>query len=164
MTSLLTIPDCASTLRCPRMQESPRYAWFYHALQPGVHYLPFNHTVPNYNSTTDLLDVSGLCALWEALHDLLVSEISMTGPHAPGPVAAVLIKFVHTHAQICLIECSLRCNLRCWSRCQVIKWLREHDSQARQIAANALQFAVTHLTRWSRLCYWKHLLEVGCFS
>lgn len=42
---------------------------------------------------------------------------------------------------------------------QAVSWLRSHDKEARAIAEAGREFALTHLNRDSRLCYWKLLIE-----
>ncbi|GFR45052.1 hypothetical protein Agub_g6423, partial [Astrephomene gubernaculifera] len=71
---------------------SSRYGFYYDALRPGEHYLPFLN-----KSRQDILDV--------------------------------------------------------------VRWAQQHDDQAAAIAANAQQFAVRHLHRNARLCYYRSLIE-----
>lgn len=42
---------------------------------------------------------------------------------------------------------------------QAVSWLRSHDKEARTIAEAGREFALTHLNRESRLCYWKMMME-----
>ncbi|PNH08717.1 KDEL motif-containing protein 2 [Tetrabaena socialis] len=41
----------------------------------------------------------------------------------------------------------------------VVRWAQSHDEEAARIAANAQQFAVRHLHRGARLCYYRSLIE-----
>ncbi|MEW5310913.1 MAG: hypothetical protein WDW38_002667 [Sanguina aurantia] len=42
---------------------------------------------------------------------------------------------------------------------QAVAWLRSHDKEARAIAEAGREFALAHLNRDSRLCYWRLLME-----
>lgn len=41
---------------------------------------------------------------------------------------------------------------------QAVDWLRQHDDKAHVIAEAGQKFALQHLNRDSRMCYWKYLL------
>ena len=42
---------------------------------------------------------------------------------------------------------------------QRIKWAKEHDAEAQKMAEAAQAFAVKHLHRGARLCYYRTLME-----
>lgn len=41
---------------------------------------------------------------------------------------------------------------------QAVSWLRSHDAEARRIAGAGRAFALRHLVRPARMCYWSQVL------
>ena len=102
--------------------------------------------------------------MWGIMHDVLATWLQVPAlRHCPGAQAAgtspgVLIPFswsaipFFTHAIPSLQD-------NATDIVQAVEWLRNNDKQALAMAVAARKFALEHLSRPARLCYWKTLLE-----
>ena len=87
--------------------------------------------------------------------DLRTGLCSPSATPASQSMSCVVMTFCYRSCRVCIRNV---CILALYVL-QRVKWALEHDAEAQKIAEAAQTFAVKHLHRGARLCYYRTLIE-----